>query len=151
MFTRRENYISFTLMMLQQLTGVSAVVTYLSMIMAESASSGRGGRVARTVEPETAALSLGIVHFVAFFVSLPLIDRLGRKPLLLISGVGMTISHLVLSGYLYLHQHEMEGKNGGLVEATGAWLPITALCGFIAAFSIGKFNFQSIVVVCILY
>lgn len=128
---RKENYLAFSLMIFQQFSGVSTVIYYLAMILDEATPAG--GRIPRSLQPETAGLTVGIVHFVAFFISLPLIDRLGRRVLLIVSGSLMAISHATLALFLYFHLE----PNGTFVHATESWLPLTALCAFIAAFSIG--------------
>ena len=40
----------------------------------------------------------GLEYWLATFIPIPLIDRLGRRPILLFSAVGQTISMAVLAG-----------------------------------------------------
>lgn len=59
------------------------------------------------------------------------VDRLGRKLLLLISIVFMTLSLIVLGVYFFLVENESDAA-----ENLG-WLPLTSLCIYLIAYSIG--------------
>lgn len=76
--------IGITLAMLQQLVGINAIIYYAPTIF-ESAGAGLESALAQTV-------AIGGVNLIFTFVAINLVDRLGRKPLLLAGSVGMTIS-----------------------------------------------------------
>lgn len=84
-------FVGVVLAMLQQLVGINAIIYYAPTIFA-SAGSGLESALAQTV-------AIGAVNLTFTFVALWLVDKLGRKPLLLAGSVGMTISltFLVLS------------------------------------------------------
>ena len=68
--------------------------------------------------------------FATFFASL-VVDRLGRRILLIVSAFAMASCTIVMGAYFYMQDldpHEMESLG---------WLPVTALCIFIVTFSIG--------------
>ena len=60
-----------------------------------------------------------------------LIDRLGRRALLLISEILMVIALVSLGTYFYIRDNDLE------TALTLPWLPVTSLIVFIAGFSIG--------------
>merc|ERR1712154_364707 len=71
-------------------------------------------------------------QFLFVFVSMLLVDRFGRKMLLIISDVLMGVSMIALGIYFVLKETESENTIDKL-----AFLPITATMLFIASFSIG--------------
>lgn len=81
-------------------------------------------------ELDTSSIIVGAMQFVATFLSTLMVDRLGRKILLLISSSIMCICTLLLGLYFYL---DAKGNN---VQSIG-WLPLASLCVFIVSFSLG--------------
>lgn len=71
------------------------------------------------------------MQVVATFVSTIVVDKLGRRLLLLASGVVMALSTTAIGVYFYLKE---QGKDN--VENLG-WLPVASLCLFMIMFSIG--------------
>jgi sugar porter (SP) family MFS transporter len=93
LFTRRFRaplVIAVSLAILQQITGVNTVLYYGSLIFHDqmknhSTSSALGLNVL-----------IGLINFVGTLVAIWLIDRLGRKPLLLISSGSMAVALFVI-------------------------------------------------------
>jgi SP family facilitated glucose transporter-like MFS transporter 8 len=83
-----------------------------------------------TLEPSTATIIVGVIQTVATFISTLVVDRLGRRILLLISDFVMAICTLLLGIYFYL-------KNEGHDTDNLGWLPLTSVCLFIVTFSLG--------------
>ena len=87
---RRALFIAVALAILQQITGINTVLFYGSVIFKEQV----GGH------SETSAIGanviIGLINFLATIVALWVIDRLGRKPLLMISSVAMAICQVAL-------------------------------------------------------
>lgn len=83
--------IGIGLAMFQQLVGINAVIYYAPTIFA-SAGAGLDSALAQTV-------AIGAVNLAFTFVAIWLVDKVGRRPLLLAGSVGMTVSlsMLVLS------------------------------------------------------
>ena len=77
------------LAILQQLSGINAVLYYAPMIF-ESAGSGLDAAFLM-------AIVVGAAFTVATIISMFLIDRMGRRPLLMIGSVIMTISFFIVS------------------------------------------------------
>jgi MFS family permease len=72
------------------------------------------------------AIIIGLVNVAATAVSFRLVDRLGRRPLLRISLLGMVVS-LTLLGV------SLESSLG----AAGSWLSLICILAFVASFAIG--------------
>lgn len=83
------------------------------------------------IDPEIATIIVGVMQVVATFVASLVVDRLGRRILLLVSDAVMALCTLFLGIYFFMKQRDTES-----VDNLG-WLPIVALCLFIVAFSIG--------------
>lgn len=84
---RRALWLAVALAVLQQWTGINTVLFYGSIIMKEQV----GGH------SESAAIGanvlVGLVNFGCTIIAIWLIDKLGRKPLLIFSAAGMAIAH----------------------------------------------------------
>ncbi|XP_017016368.1 facilitated trehalose transporter Tret1-2 homolog isoform X1 [Drosophila kikkawai] len=120
--TRKALAISLGLMFFQQVCGINAVIFYSSRIFKE-ANTGIG--------PRWATILIGIMQVVATFVSTVVVDKLGRRILLLASGIAMAVATTAIGVYFYL-----QGQDEAQVESLG-WLPVAALCIFIIMFSMG--------------
>jgi sugar porter (SP) family MFS transporter len=87
---RRALIVAVVLAVVQQITGINTVLFYGSVIFKEQV----GGQT------ESSAIGanvvIGLVNFVMTTVALWVIDRVGRKPLLIVSAAGMAVSHLIL-------------------------------------------------------
>ncbi|KAH0540961.1 hypothetical protein KQX54_020680 [Cotesia glomerata] len=114
--------IAFGLMFFQQLSGVNAIIFYSGSIF-ETAGS--------TLDSSVATIIVGTMQVVAVFVSTLIVDRLGRRMLLLISSVAMCFTTLVLGVYFNMKIHNTSG-----VDSIG-WLPLVSICLFIILFSLG--------------
>ncbi|KMY99309.1 facilitated trehalose transporter Tret1-2 homolog isoform X1 [Drosophila simulans] len=120
--TRKALAISMGLMFFQQVCGINAVIFYASRIFLE-ANTG--------IEAEWASILIGIMQVVATFVSTLVVDKLGRRILLLASGISMAVSTTAIGVYFYLQK-----QDPAQVVSLG-WLPVASLCLFIIMFSIG--------------
>lgn len=120
--TIRGLIISLGLMFFQQVSGINAVIFYTNAIF-DAANTG--------IAPELATIIIGVMQVIATFVSTVIVDRAGRRILLLISDSIMALCTLTLGIYFYLQSQNEEN-----VKSLG-WLPILALCVFIVCFSLG--------------
>ncbi len=71
---------------------------------------------------------IGAVNFVFAGIAVLLIDKVGRKPLLVLSAVGCTIALVVLGFYFY---------QGSSFEHANAGIALGALLGYLAFFELG--------------
>lgn len=125
-FARRTSVkaliIMLGLMFFQQMSGINAVIFYTGFIF-DKANTG--------IQASIATIIVGVMQVIATFTSSIIVDKLGRRILLLVSVSVMAICTIVLGIYFYLS----EQKNPNM-ENLG-WLPIVALCVFIVVFSLG--------------
>jgi sugar porter (SP) family MFS transporter len=108
---RRPMLLVILIAMFNQLAGINAVLYYLNDIFARAGS----------LSPDRQAVMIGIANLVFTLVGMALIDRLGRKTLLLAGAAGMTLCLAAAAGVLF-----------GALD-NGLMLP--ALIGFIAFFA----------------
>lgn len=108
------------LMIIQQFTAISAVLFYMQGIFENAGSS---------LPKEIATIIVGLVQVIATFSSSVLVDRLGRRPLLIGSAVATCFTLFTLSFYFYLQT---------IFDVSCiAWLPIVALIVYIFFFNVG--------------
>lgn len=119
--SRKAMLASFGMMFFQQASGVNAVIFYTVTIFKASGSS---------MAPEVASILVALVQLVMSGVAALIVDRAGRKPLLMIS-TGVMSASLIALGYYF------RKKDSGSDVSTLGWLPLTSLIVFMVAFSIG--------------
>lgn len=117
----RPLLISLGLMFFQQLSGINAVIFYTVSIFEKSGGS---------VDSNLSSVIIGLANFFATLGSNMVIDRVGRKVLLNLSGFFMAIS-LGALGVFFLLQH----LNYDVTHL--GWLPLATFIVYIIAFSIG--------------
>ncbi|XP_026731363.1 facilitated trehalose transporter Tret1-like isoform X2 [Trichoplusia ni] len=117
----RSILICLGLMTFQQLSGINAVIFYTVNIFQMSGSS---------VDEHLATIIVGIVNFISTFIATALIDRAGRKVLLYISSVTMTITLGVLGAFFYV-QTDMD-----MDVSTLGWIPLTCIMIYLLGFSL---------------
>lgn len=110
------------LMFFQQMSGINAVIFYTGFIF-DKANTGIQGSLATII--------VGVMQVIATFISSIIVDKLGRRILLLISVSVMALCTIILGVYFYLSD-----TNPQSMETLG-WLPIVAMCVFIVVFSLG--------------
>jgi SP family arabinose:H+ symporter-like MFS transporter len=85
---RRALFIAVVLAILQQITGINAILYYAPRIF-ERAGFERISAIGQST-------IVGLVNMLFTIVAILLVDRVGRKPLLLIAAAGMGVSQLLL-------------------------------------------------------
>nr|XP_050857654.1 facilitated trehalose transporter Tret1-like isoform X1 [Vespula vulgaris] len=113
--------ISLGLMFFQQMSGINAVIFYTVQIFKDAGS---------TVDENISTIIVGIVNFLSTFIAAAVIDKLGRKMLLYISGVSMVITLLSLGSYFYIKTGDTDVSNIG-------WIPLISLIVYVIGFSLG--------------
>ncbi|XP_059622632.1 facilitated trehalose transporter Tret1-like [Phlebotomus argentipes] len=111
--------VGLVLLMIQQLSGIDAVIFFTVEIFRASGSSINGN---------IATIIVGVVQLLSNFASLFVVDRFGRKPLLIVSGALMSIS-MTSMGFAF---HLSDNGNNEY-----GFLPLVSLIVFMIGFSVG--------------
>lgn len=126
---RRPVVVPFVLvsaiMVFQQFSGIDTVLFYTVSIF-----EATGG----DVNDYLATILVGFTQVLGTIVSMFIIDKYGRRPLLIFSGFVMGLSMAALGFYFYVHD-----RNLPITSSLGL-LPVTSLMTFIAAFAVGYCN-----------
>ena len=103
----------------QQITGINTVIYYAPVIIQSAGISSASGAILATA-------GIGLVNVLMTIVSMWMLDRVGRRPLLLtgIAGMTLTLGILGLAFHISLH--------GGAL----AWLAVISMMGYVASFAI---------------
>lgn len=105
----------------QQLCGIFPMISYSETIFAIAGSS---------LSPNTSAIIVGSIQVFGSVLSTSLMERLGRRPLLLISCAGMCVCHYTLGLFCYMQmlQYNVDAFN---------WIPIAALSVYVVVYNLG--------------
>lgn len=103
----------------QQVTGINTVIYYAPLIIQSAGISSESGAILATA-------GIGVVNVLMTIVAMWLIDRVGRRPLLLVGIAGMVAT----LGLLGLGFH-MSGKSPALV-----WVAVISMMVYVASFAI---------------
>lgn len=123
---RRMLYAGCGIQLFQQITGIDATVYYSPTIFRDAGIKSDQELLAATV-------AVGFTKTIFILVAIFLIDKVGRKPLLYVSTIGMTVCLFALGIALTLRKHAV-----GLISPNlGIDMAIFAVCGTVAFFSIG--------------
>ncbi|CAB3232478.1 unnamed protein product [Arctia plantaginis] len=113
--------IGLGLMLFQQFSGINAVIFYTNDIFHSAGSN---------IPPVIATIIVGVVQTIATYISSILVDKAGRRILLLQSCVVMGICLIILGIYFKL-------QFDGYQVASLGWLPLLCMVLFIISFSMG--------------
>jgi sugar porter (SP) family MFS transporter len=101
----------------QQITGINTVIYYAPKILQTAGFNSGSGAILATV-------GVGIVNVAMTIIAMFLVDRAGRRPLLLVGIAGMIITLGVL-GLSFRYSSEQL-----------AWIAVICLMGYVASFAI---------------
>jgi sugar porter (SP) family MFS transporter len=102
--------IALTIAFFQQITGINAVFYYLPTIFSQAG----GGTNAAFKQ----AIIVGLVNLGMTFVAIKWVDRLGRKPLLVLGTTGMAISLLTCAWAFHNSNYELTEKSFTLLRTS---------------------------------
>ncbi|XP_054258655.1 facilitated trehalose transporter Tret1-like [Macrosteles quadrilineatus] len=117
----RALIISLGLMVFQQISGINAVIFYANSIFLDAGS---------TLDPAISTIIVGVIQVVVTYASSLLVDKAGRKILLLISAAVMGICQGLLGLYFYLKENGNDVSNITMI-------PLASVGLFIIIFSLG--------------
>lgn len=109
------------LMAVNQFSGAFAISNYAETIFKQTGS---------TIDPQISAIVFAAIQVVGTYIAAQLMDKVGRKVLLLVSLTGGIVALLITGSYAYLVQcgYDMTALN---------WIPLVSLSCFIFTTSIG--------------
>jgi len=111
--------IGIGLAVLQQVVGINTVIYYAPKIM-QATGVGSSNAILNSI-------AIGVVNVAMTVLAIRLVDRVGRRPLLLVSLAGMLVM-LVVGGLGF----ELSGLGGAQ-----QWVTLAALILYVAAFAVG--------------
>jgi SP family galactose:H+ symporter-like MFS transporter len=115
---RRVLFCGVALAIIQQITGINTVIYYAPTIFQQAGFHSAEGAIIATA-------GVGLVNVLMTVISIPLLDRVGRRPLLLASLGGMSLSLAAL------------GLGFAVGGAALKWIGVLSLVVYIASFAIG--------------
>ena len=104
----------------QQITGINTVIYYAPTIFKFAGFSSSSVAI-------LASVGVGVVNVIFTVVAMQLLDRVGRRPLLLVSLAGMALSLIVLGLAFSLPQ--LSGSRG--------WIAVASLMAYVGSFAVG--------------
>ncbi|XP_041642448.1 solute carrier family 2, facilitated glucose transporter member 8 [Cheilinus undulatus] len=126
--------IGVMLMIFQQMTGINAIMFYAETIFEQ----------AHFKESDLASVIVGTIQVIFTGVAALIMDKAGRKILLIISGVAMTISTTAFGVYFYLVSQKptitvptIWLMAGSEPHVDLAWLALVSMAVFITGFALG--------------
>lgn len=119
---RKGFIIAIGLNIFQQISGICAILAFAGPIFDEAGASLSGDLV---------AILIGIVKLASVLFAATIIERVGRRPLLIASTLGGSVPHFLLGLFFYL-----KAINAPIVEKI-LWLPIISVLGFVISYAVG--------------
>jgi sugar porter (SP) family MFS transporter len=116
---RRALIVGLGLAIFQQITGINTVIYYAPKILEAAGFNSASGAILATA-------GVGVVNVGMTIIAMFLVDRAGRRPLLLVGIAGM----IVTLGMLGL-SFRISNQSGRL-----AWIAVICLMGYVASFAI---------------
>jgi sugar porter (SP) family MFS transporter len=110
-------FVGLGLAVFQQITGINTVIYYAPKILQTAGFNSASGAILATV-------GVGVVNVAMTIIAMFLVDRAGRRPLLLVGIAGMTVT----LGALGLSFRYPSGQL--------AWIAVICLMGYVASFAI---------------
>ena len=121
--------IGTVLSVLQQFTGINAVLYYGADIFEQALGFGKEDVLLQQI-------LLATVNLLFTFIAMFTVDKLGRKPLLIIGGVGMLVGFLIMGFTLYLSDYSAVNAAGlPAISSTEGIICLVGILMFIGSFA----------------
>ncbi|WP_232547579.1 sugar porter family MFS transporter [Propioniciclava soli] len=118
--------LAFTIAMFNQMSGINAILYYAPVVMERAGAS--------TDAAFMMSVAVGFMNLIATMTALTVIDKIGRRKLMLIGSIGYLISLGFLSGLMFYYEQVL----GGAFDSTSSILVLVGLLVFIAAHAFGQ-------------
>lgn len=122
---KKSVLISLSLMFFQQFSGINAIIFYTSDIFINAGVK---------LNPRYCSIIVGACQVVTTFASSLIVDKLGRRLLLITSALLMSISMILLATFFVIKDHKLVPDD---TLKTFSFAPIIFLVLYIIAFSLG--------------
>ena len=121
--------IGTVLSVLQQFTGINAVLYYGADIFEQALGFGKEDVLLQQI-------LLATVNLLFTFIAMFTVDKLGRKPLLIIGGVGMLVGFLMMGFTLYLSDYSAVNSAGlPAISSSEGIICLVGILMFIGSFA----------------
>lgn len=127
---RKAFLIGIALILMHEFCGVFTMLNYTATIFRESGS---------TISPQFSAIIVALIQLLGTYVATFLVDRLGRKVLLITSAVGSSICLACLGAYSY-------ANSIGIDVAAYSWISIASFSGMMFLAAIGLIPLMFVVI-----
>ena len=130
-FTRRYRKVilmAFCIAMFNQLSGINAILYYAPKVM----KLAGGEHVLGPAFPYVASVIVGLMNLIATMAALTVIDKLGRRQLMIVGSIGYLVSLGFLAGMMFAYEA------GAVTGSAAVWLVLIGLLGFIASHAFGQ-------------
>ena len=117
--------LAFAIAMFNQMSGINAILYYAPVVMERAGAS--------TDAAFMMSVAVGFMNLVATMTALTVIDKLGRRQLMIIGSIGYLISLGFLSGLMFYYENVV-----GHFNSTSSVLVLVGLLVFIAAHAFGQ-------------
>ncbi|MCH8626785.1 sugar porter family MFS transporter [Arsenicicoccus piscis] len=118
--------LAFTIAMFNQMSGINAILYYAPEVMKRAGAS--------TDAAFLMSVAVGVMNLIATMSALTVIDKIGRRKLMIIGSIGYLVSLGFLSGLMFYY----EKAKGGAFDSTSSVLVLIGLLVFIAAHAFGQ-------------
>ena len=136
-FTRRYRKVilmAFCIAMFNQLSGINAILYYAPKVMAIVVGENTILGVGAASVPYMASVVVGAMNLIATMAALTVIDKLGRRQLMIVGSIGYLVSLGFLAAVVYSYEN-------GIIEKTDSkafWMVLCGLLLFIASHAFGQ-------------
>ncbi|XP_050295782.1 facilitated trehalose transporter Tret1-like [Anthonomus grandis grandis] len=119
--SQRALVICIGLVLLQELSGIHPIMAYLKPIFQASGTK---------ISPDLSTVIFGLSQISSNFITALIVERIGRRVLYIVSGIGCGISCGILGTFFFFQ------KIGADVEVV-YWIPLTCMVAYMIFFSCG--------------
>ena len=118
--------LAFMIAMFNQMSGINAILYYAPVVMVKAGAS--------TDAAFQMSIAVGFMNLVATMAALTVIDRIGRKKLMIIGSIGYIVSLGFMSALMFYYEQAL----GGAFDSQSSFLVLGGLLVFIAAHAFGQ-------------
>ena len=119
---RKVILLAFAIAAFNQLSGINAILYYAPEVMKQAGASGNAASLM--------SVAVGFMNLIATMTALTVIDKIGRRSLMIVGSIGYLVSLGFISGVMFKYE--------GHFDSTSSVLVLVGLLVFIAAHAFGQ-------------